>query len=239
MPLGVSMVRTSKHRFLRTCVFATIIFTALVLSFRLLPSASADEKCLRISWPEIHTDQQKLDLYRQVMKQAGLCVSLVVLPQTRAVVALRSGRLDGVFAARDDMPELVGVPLIPGEVLLGSLDGYLVVREGPVNGLADLTTEVLGVSLGATWCNKLIDGYANVVKAPRGTAMLVQMLEEGRIDAMLADAYSLGLAGGVPDGYKAIVVDQFDVHSWLKSEFAEYKTRFDKGTRAYLAALGR
>lgn len=212
---------------------------AVVLSFRLLPSASADEKCLRIALPEIHTNQQKLDLYRQVMEDEGLCVSPVALPQTRAVVALRSGRLDGVFAAPDDLPRLVNVPLISGDVLLGSLAGYLVVREGPVNEMTDLATEVVGVSLGATWCTRLTEQYANVVKVPRGTVMLKKMLAQGRIDAMLVDAYSLALAGGVPEGYKAIEVDHFDVHSWLKAEFADIKGQFDRGTRAYLAALGR
>jgi ABC-type amino acid transport substrate-binding protein len=209
-----------------------------VLSFRLLPSATADETCLRIAIPEINSDQQKIDLYRQVMKDEGLCVTPVAMPQIRAVAALRSGRVDGVLAAGDNLPELAHLPLISGDVLIASLAGYLVVREGPVNGLADLTTEVVGVPLGATWCTKLVEQYANVVRAPRGTAMLKEMLVEGRIDAMLVDGYSLDLSGGVPDGYKAIVVDQFDVHSWLKAEFVEYKAQFDRGTSAYLAALG-
>ncbi len=233
------MARNSKYRFVKICVLATIGFVALLLSFGLLPSASAEQRCLRIAMPEIHTDQKKLDLYRQVMKDEGLCVSPVVLPQTRAVVALRSGRLDGVFAARDDLPELVNRPVISGDVLLGSLAGYLVVREGPVNKIADLTTEVVGLPLGATWCTKLIERYANVIRVPRGTEMLKEMLAEGRIDAMLVDAYSLDLTGGVPKGYKAVVVDHFDVHSWLKAELAEYKAQLDRGTRAYLAALGR
>jgi len=238
MPLGVSMARTSKHSFATACVFAKICFTAVVLSFGVLSSAEADEECLRIAMPELQSSQQKLDLYRQVMKDEGLCVSPVVLPQTRAIVALRSGRLDGVFAARDDLPELVNLPLVSGDVLLGALAGYLVVREGPVNKIADLTTEVVGVPLGATWCTKLVEQYANVIRVPRGTAMLKEMLAEGRIDAMLADAYSLGLAGGVPEGYKAIEVDHFDVHSWLKAEFADIKPQFDRATRAFLAKLG-
>ncbi|MBC07830.1 hypothetical protein [Thalassospira sp.] len=220
-------------------MFATICFVALLLSFRLLPFASADEKCLRIAMPEIHSDQQKLILYQQVMKDAGLCVHPLVLPQIRAISALGSGRIDGVFAAKNDLPDMAKVAMVPGEVLLGSLAGYLVVREGPIKSFSDLSTEVLGVPLGATWCAGIVEGYANIVKVPRGTAMLQEMLAEGRIDAMLADAYSLGLTGGVPDGYKAIQVDHFDVHSWLKAEFASLKPEFDQGTRNYLTALGR
>ena len=232
------MARYSSHRFARNCVFAVICFIALLLSFRLLPAASADEKCIRIAMPEIYVDQQKIELYRKAMADVGLCVRPEAMPQTRAVAALNSGQLEGVFASREDLPELVSVPLISGDVLLGRLAGYLVVRDGPVNGISDLTTEVLGVPLGATWCTKLVEQYANVIRVPRGTAMLKEMLAEGRIDAMLADAYSLGLAGGVPDGYKAVEVDHFDVHSWLKAEFADIKPQFDRATRAFLAKLG-
>ena len=239
MPSGVSEARYLKHGSERSCAFAMKCFVALVLSFGGLASASADEKCLRIAVPEFNSNQQKLDLYRQLMKDEGLCVSPVAMPQMRAIAALRSGSIDGVLAAGDTLPELVHVPLISGDVLIASLAGYLVVREGPVNGVADLTTELVGVPLGATWCTKLVERYANVVRAPRGTPMLKEMLAEGRIDAMLVDGYSLGLSGGVPAGYKAIVVDQFDLHSWLTAEFAALKAQFDRATSAYLAALGR
>ncbi|NIY76813.1 hypothetical protein HED22_14260 [Thalassospira sp. HF15] len=227
----------SKHRFAKTCAFATICFVALLLSFRLLPSASADPNCLRIALPEIDISQQKLDLYQQVMRNAGLCVYPQAMPQIRALSALRSGRIDGVFAAREDLPRLVNMPMVPGDVLLGTLAGYLIVREGPVESVADLSDQILGVPLGATWCTKLVDDYDNVVKVPRGTKMLQQMLAEGRIDAMLADAYSLGLSGGVPAGYKAVTVAEFEVHSWLKAEFADLKPQFDQGTSDYLSAL--
>ena len=232
------MASISKHGFARACVYATICFMAVVLSFGLLPSASADEKCLRIATPEIYMDQQKIELYQKAMKDAGLCVHATEMPQVRAISALRSGKIDGVFAARNDLPDIAKLPMVPGDVLLGSLDGYLVVKEGPIEGVSDLSTEVLGVPLGATWCSKIVDSYANVVKVPRGTKMLQQMLAEGRIDAMLTDAYSLGLTGGVPDGYKAITIDHFDVTSWLKAEFKDIKPLFDKGTSAFMASVG-
>ncbi|KJE34482.1 hypothetical protein UF64_15605 [Thalassospira sp. HJ] len=189
--------------------------------------------------PEIYSDQQKLDLYQQVMKDAGLCVHAMALPQIRAIAALRSGRIDGVFAAKNDLPDMAKVAMVSGEVLLGSIAGYLVVRDGPIESISDLSTEVLGVPLGATWCVGIVEGYTNIVKVPRGTAMLQEMLAEGRIDAMLADAYSLGLTGGVADGYKAIQVDHFDVHSWLKVEFADLRPKFDQGTSAYMALVNR
>ncbi|CAM3473791.1 hypothetical protein THPR109532_10690 [Thalassospira profundimaris] len=233
------MARTSKHSFATACVFATICFVAVVMSFGVLPSTSADEKCLRIAMPEIYIDQQKIELYQKAMKDAGLCVLATEMPQVRAIAALRSGKIDGVFAAKNDLPDIAKLPMVPGDVLLGSLDGYLVMREGPIEGISDLSTEVLGVPLGATWCSQIVDSYANIVKVPRGTQMLQQMLAEGRIDAMLTDAYSLDLTGGVPDGYKAITIDHFDVTSWLKAEFKDIRPLFDKGTSAFMASVGR
>ena len=233
------MVRNSKYRFVKICVLATIGFVALLLSFGLLPSASAEQRCLRIAMPEILADQWKLDIYHQVMKDEGLCVHPRMYPQVRAVYALRLGRIDGVFAARDDLPREANVAMVRGDVLLGALNGYLIVRDGPIKGIEDLGDEVLGVPLGATWCDKLLGNYPNVVKVPRGASMLQEMLAEGRIDAMLLDAYSLGTSGGIPDGYKAITVDHFEVHSWLKAEYAQLKPQFDRATSAFLAALGQ
>ncbi|MEQ8392272.1 MAG: hypothetical protein RIB30_14885 [Thalassospira sp.] len=227
-----------KNSVVRYCLFIAVFSQAFVLSSGVLPSADAAAPCLRIALPEIHIDDQKIKLYQQAMEAAGLCVQPQALPQIRAVLDLREGKIDGVLVARDDLPDLVGVPVIHGEVLLGTLNGLLVVREGPVNGMIDLKNEVLGVPLGATWPEKLIRAYGNVLKVPRGANMLQEMLLEGRIDAMLLDEYSLNQSGGVPEGYQAIVVDQFELHSWLRAEFADFLPKFDAGTAVYLGKLG-
>lgn len=223
-----------KRGFERNCVFAAYTLLGLVLSLAFMSPVQADQVCLRIALPEIHVDEQKLELYRQVMEDAGLCVRPVALPQIRAFSEIRSGEIDGVFAARDDLPEQFDVPMVHGEVVLGRLKGFLVVRNGPIADIQDLNNEVLGVPLGATWPEKLIANYPNVAKVPKGADMLKQMLQEGRIDAMLLDAYSLEISGGVPDGFKAVPVDEFLVYSWLKAEFAYLMPRFDTATANYL-----
>ena len=213
------------------------LLRGFILSVLLVPSVQAKDVCLRIAMPEIHVSPENMAQYRRVMADAGLCVEPASLPQIRAVAALRAGKIDGVFAGQDDFPELVDIPVVPGEVVLGKLPGLLIVRKGPVTGFDDLDNEVLGVPLGATWPRKLIAGYANIVRVPRGAEMLKEMLREGRIDAMLLDGYSLNWAGGVPDGYNAIPVATITVHSWLRAEFAEHIPKFDQGTRAYLKAV--
>ena len=236
------MARNPKNRFVRSCFVAVIFVIALFLSFSLLPAAHAAEKCLRIGMPEIYTDQRGIEPYRTVMAEAGLCVQPVPMPNARSVLAIRRGDIDGLFAAVNDLPDLAGVAVVRGKVTLGNVKGLLIVRSGDIAGIGDLKDELLGIWLGETWSKDLIASYPNVIGVPRGPQMMQQMLREGRLDAMLMDAYSLKISGGVPDGYKGIPIADIVVHSWLRAEFAEFLPKLDEGTRAYqkkLLALSR
>lgn len=230
-------MRDPKNRFVRSCCVAVIFLLALFLSFRLLPAAHAQDACLRIAMPEIHTDQRGIEPYRRAMTDAGLCVEPVSMPNARSIRAIRSGKVDGLFAALDDLPDLAGVAVVHGNVMLGNVKGLLVVREGAIAGVADLKDELLGVWLGETWSADLIRTYKNIIRVPRGPQMMQEMLNEGRLDAMLIDAYSLKVSGGIPDGYTAIPVADIIVHSWLRAEFAKYLPKLDQGTVNYRKML--
>ncbi|KJE34484.1 hypothetical protein UF64_15615 [Thalassospira sp. HJ] len=223
----------------KTLGFAALSLIAVMLAVVGVSTAIAEERCLRIALPELHTNEQTAATYRAVMKDAGLCVHTISVPQIRAFDAISKGEADGILAAREDFPAIVGVPVVPGNVVLMTLPAMLIVPEGPITGMDDLTGEVLGLPLGAVWPQKLMARYPDLMTIPQAVETMHSMLLEGRIKTMLIDAYSLAnLAGGVPNGYKAIPVDQLLIRSWLRAEFADLVPQFDEGTKSYLSQAG-
>tara|TARA_E500000318_G_scaffold111336_1_gene129570 strand:+ start:1367 stop:2044 length:678 start_codon:yes stop_codon:yes gene_type:complete len=212
---------------------ALIVVLAVFLSWRLVPTASADEVCLRIALPEATRGGFGLEIYRDVMREVGVCVKPVRMPNARAVAAMQHGDIDGVFAVLDEFEDLVGVPMVRGNVLVGNPQGLLVVRDGTINELSDLTDQEVGIWLGASWSEALLGEYKHVVRCPGGPQMMQNMLARGRIDAMLINGFSLEVLGGVPDGFVSIPVMNLPVYSWLHADHASNLTQFDKGTELF------
>ncbi|MBC07831.1 hypothetical protein [Thalassospira sp.] len=231
------MVRFQLRRFVRTCVLATISIVALVLSFALLPSVEAKQTCLRIAMPESASGPVGPDVYRAVMRDAGLCVDPMPMPNARAFMSMRHNQVDGVFAMLEEFESSVGTPVIRGNVRVGNPDGILVVKKGGAHSVAELTSEDIGVWLGASWSEKLLGAYDHVVRVPGGPAMMREMLVKGRLDGMLLNAFSLSVQGGVPDGFVQIPVTKLAVYSWLRAEHASEIAKFDIGTARYLEKI--
>jgi len=227
------MVRFQFHRYVRSCVLATICIVALFLSFTLFPSAKAQQPCLRIALPETATGAVGPEVYRAVMGDVGLCVDPVRMPNARAFMALRYNQVDGVFAMLEEFEQSVGTPVVRGNVLVGNPDGVLVVKRDGPKAVSELTIEEIGVWLGASWSEKLLEHYDHVVRVPGGAEMMKRMLLTGRLDGMLLNAFSLDLRGGVPNGFVSIPVKKLAVYSWLRAEHAERITMFDSGTAKY------
>lgn len=229
------MARGSKPKTVRNCVTVLIIIVAVFLSIRLLPAAHAsDEVCLRIALPEATKKSFGPEIYRDVMADAGLCVDPIRMPNARAALALRDGSVDGAFAMLDEFAHEAGVPILRGNVLVGKPDGMLVVRDGTITDLSELSNEIIGIWLGASWSEKLLRDYTNIVRCPGGPDMMLEMLNIGRIDAMLINSFSLELIGGVPDGYVAIPIIKLPVYSWLRAEHADVMPMFDAGTDRFI-----
>lgn len=228
------MARGSKPKTVRNCVTVLIIVLAVFLSIRLLPAAHAnDDSCLRIALPEATQDAFGLEIYREVMSSVGLCVDPIRMPNARAVVAMRAGEVDGVFAVLDEFADHVDVPVIRGHVLVGNPDGLLVVRKETVTALSELTTQSIGVWLGSTWSEELLSGYGNIVRCPGGPDMMMNMLRRGRIDGMLINSFSLEMLGGAPEGFITIPVRKLPVRSWLQAKHSDLMPQFDKGTELF------
>ncbi|NIZ01356.1 hypothetical protein [Thalassospira lucentensis] len=230
-------MRDPKNRFVRSCCVAVILLLALFLSFQLLPTAHAKETCLRIAMPKVYLDHRGADAYRHAMAQAGLCVEPIALPATRSIEGIRTGTVDGILVARDNLPDLCGVSVVRGDVTFANMKGLLVVRDGAISGVDDLKDQLLGVALGQTWSTDLMGTYANLIKVPGGPEMMHKMLFAGRLDAILIDAYSLRVLGGALDAYKIIPVADLALYSWLRGEFAHYLPQFDQGTVNYRKVL--
>lgn len=220
-------------RFARTFVFATIRVVALFLSFAFLPSAEANQPCLRIALPEAAIDPAGVEAYRTVMREAGLCVDPIPMPNARAFMAMRHHQVDGVFAMLKQFEWKLGVPVIHGTVLVAEQEGFLVVKEDGPHTISELTTEDIGVWLGASWSEDLLADYDHVVRVPRGPRMMNKMLEKGRLDGMLLNGFSLDVLGGAPDGFIQVPVTKLLIYSWLHAEHAGLLTKFDVGTAKY------
>jgi hypothetical protein len=208
------------RRFVRTSVFATISFVALFISLAFLPSAKAEQTCLRIAFPEAAIDPIGAELYRTVMREAGLCVDPIRMPNARAFMAMRHYQVDGVFAMLKQFERKLGVPVIHGTVLVAEQEGFLVVKEDGPHTISELTTEDIGVWLGASWSEDLLADYDHIVRVPRGPTMMNKMLKKGRIDGMLLNGFSIDVVGGVPDGF-------------VQAEHADLLAKFDAGTAKY------
>ncbi|WP_156111656.1 substrate-binding periplasmic protein [Thalassospira australica] len=233
------MAFRSQMKTVRNCVTVIIIVLAIFLSLQLLPSAQANtgnDDCLRIAFPEASKDSIPFDMYRAVMHGAGVCVDPVRMPNARAIRSIPSGDIDGVFAGLDIFAEQVGVPVVRG-VQVGNPDGLLVVPEGTVTTLKDLTSERIGVWLGVTWSEQMLRDYPHLVECPGGPPMMIDMLEHGRVDGLLINSSSLQLVGGVPDGYTSIRVRKLIVHSWLDAEHADVLAQFNAGTTEFLRKI--
>lgn len=221
------------RRFVRTSVFSTISFVALFLYFAFLPNAKAEQTCLRIAFPEAAIDPAGAELYRTIMREAGLCVDPVPMPNARAFMAMRHHQVDGVFAMLKQFERKLGVPVIHGTVLVAEQEGFLVVKEDGPHTISELTTEDIGVWLGASWSEDLLADYDHIVRVPRGPTMMNKMLEKGRIDGMLLNGFSIDVLGGVPDGFVQVPVTKLSVYSWLHAEHADLLAKFDAGTAKY------
>lgn len=225
------MAHTPKHLFVRSCVLTIILVLAVFLSFRVLPTAQADEPCLKIAFPEPVQSEGLDHFYRLVMRKAGLCVETVHMPNARALMAVRHGEVDGVFAGLDEFGENVGVPVVRGTVPVGNPDGLLVIKEGGVSALSALTNETVGAWQGVLWSEGMMENYPHVVLVPGGPEMMMEMLLKGRIDAMLINGHSLGVLGGAPEGYVASPIAKLAVYSWLNAKHEALLPQFDEGTK--------
>lgn len=237
VPWGLKMIRFQLHWFLRTCLLATVSIVALVLSFALLPSVEAKPVCLRIALPESAAGPVGPEAYRAVMRDAGLCVDPVPMPNARAFMALRHNQVDGVFAMLEDFKQSVKTPVIRGNTLVGNPDGILVVKDDGPRGVSELTSEEIGIWLGASWSEKMLGTYDHVVRVPGGPAMMREMLVKGRLDGMLLNSFSLKVVGGAPEGFVQIPVTKLEVYSWLRAEHASQMEKFDVGTALYLEKI--
>lgn len=223
----------SKHRVAKTCVLATICFVALFLSFAFLPSAKAEQTCLRIALPQAAIDPVWVEAYRTIMREAGLCVDPIPMPNARAVMAMRHHQVDGIFAMLEQFERDLGVPVVHGTVPVAEPEGFLVIKGDGPKAISDLTSEDIGVWLGAFWSEDLLADYDHVVRVPGGPKMMNKMLKKGRLDGMLLNGFSLALLGGAPDGFVQVPVTKMAVYSWLRTEHAGFLAKFDAGTAKY------
>jgi ABC-type amino acid transport substrate-binding protein len=235
--LGEWMAHTREGRLSGTCILLAAIFAAF-LHCILVPSvARADDRCLRIAMAEATGSSFGLEPYRQVMKQVGVCVTPVSMPNARAVIAIRTGDVDAVFAGLGDFDQQAKAGLVHGESPLRTVPGLLVVREGTVQSLDELTNKAVGIWLGAGWAEDLMADYGNVMRCPLGPEMMQQLLRAGRLDAMLINEFSLHLSGGLPDGYISIPVKDLEVFTWVRPEFSDLLPAIEKGNAAYIKML--
>ncbi|MCC4238915.1 type 2 periplasmic-binding domain-containing protein [Thalassospira povalilytica] len=231
------MTRDLNFRVFRACLFAIFVGLAGLSSLLVSSGARADEFCLRMAMPEVTRDAVGVEAYRRAMADAGLCIIPVSMPNARSVVAMRNGEVDGVFAGLDDFAEQVGRPLIRGDLPVGAVSGVLVVRDGDIKSLDDLTDQAVGIWLGSSWAEKLMAGYPNVMRCPAGPEMMQELMRAGRLDAMLINEFSLILTGGLPDGFVSIPVMELEVYTWLRAEFSDYLPLIEKGNQAYVDIL--
>jgi len=208
---------------------------AFFLSFKLLPSANADEVCLRIALPKMADQDRSAEQYRAAMAKAGLCVDTVWLPNKRMTDLLRRGEIDGVFSGVSDLRTSVGIPLVHGAVV-GRPKGVLVTADKDVHKLSDLRNQEIGVWLGASWGLDKLSEYADIVTVPGGADMMMRMMRQGRLDGVLIDDHSLLLTGGIPAGYYAIEVEALTNYSWLRKEYEALLPQFNRGTDIFQAA---
>jgi hypothetical protein len=217
-----------------SCAKKIIIALTLFTSVCLTTNAEAsDDKCLKVAFPEATRGTVSIDLYRNVMRSQGLCVDVLHMPNGRAVLSMKADEIDVAFAALGDFDEQVGIPLIRGGVQVGNPAGLLVVREGTISSVSGLSTESIGIWLGAVWSERMLGDHPHVVRCPGGPDMMLKMLDHGRIDGMLINSFSLGAMGGVPDGFVAIPVIKLDVFSWLQTKHADILPQFDAGTAVF------
>jgi len=225
---------------LRAGLAAVIVIVATVLSFGLLPSAIADEKCLRIVFPEVIGNDEIVsgaEIYRQDMAAAGQCVIPVMMPLNRTVVELEHGSADGVFGWTDDLTSLVNVPLLRSSFPVLEVPVLLVARKPSVRSIKDLKDQVLGIWLGFDWAKQISLGHEHTVEIPGGPVVMEKMLLARRIDAMLVDGYSYSKMRDVRD-FKATVLKNNKVYSWIREEHRSQMATFNAGIDLYRKRFG-
>lgn len=225
---------------LRAGLTTVIVIVALVLSFRLLPSAIADERCLRIVFPEVIGNDEIVsgaEIFRQDMAASGQCVVPVMMPLNRSVVELDHGSVDGIFGWTDDLPSLVNVPLLRSSFPVLEVPVLLVARKPSVRSIKDLKDQVLGIWLGFDWAKQVSLGHEHTVEIPGGPVIMEKMLLAGRIDAMLVDGYSYSKMHDI-GGFAATVLKNNKVYSWLREEHRSHMVTFNAGIDLYRKRFG-
>ncbi|WP_430472868.1 hypothetical protein ACQ0MK_12365 [Thalassospira lucentensis] len=225
---------------LRASLTVVIVIVALMLSFGLLPSAIANEKCLRIAFPEIIGNEDILkgaELYRQDMAASGQCIKPVLIPLNRSIVELDHGSLDGIFGWTEDLTALVTVPLLRSNKPVLEVPVFLVARDPSVLSIKDLKQQVLGIWLGFDWAKQVSQGHENTVEVSGGPVMMQKMLFAGRIDAMLVDGYTYSEMLDLT-AFTATVLKENKIYSWLKEEHRSHLTTFNAGIDLYRQRFG-
>lgn len=197
----------------------------------------ADEVCLKIGFPDM-APKFILESYEQAMRSAGLCVNAVLLPYSRMATEMDHGEIDGVSARIAEFSNFLDLPILRTQKPIMNFSGYLLTRDENVAEIGDLTTQSVGIWMGAYWAAGMLGDYPYVVKVPGGPKMLLRMLAYKRVDAALVDGYSLAYLGGAPQGVYTVKLRDFQAYGWLRAQYATYLGAFEKGTELYTKWLG-
>ncbi|OSQ44191.1 hypothetical protein THS27_08325 [Thalassospira sp. MCCC 1A01428] len=208
-----------------------VLLAMMALPFyRAQANSLSQGKCLVMAMPEVLGPQHNYENYILAMAQAGLCVDPVWMPNQRAVLALETGHVDGIFARPAGFQDEVSVSVLSGASRVGRVSEMLVTKDAGITGLGDLRNQSVGVWLGSKWSDTLLANHPNVVRVPGGPVMMQGMIRKGHIDAMLLDGYSLDASGGVPPGFHARSIGEITVYSWVLARHRDYLPKLDAGT---------
>lgn len=132
-----------------------------------------------------------IDLVRECARRQGIEVRILVFPARRALVSFRSGQVDGLLPAteqvlhgRDEIPYYRTVSFVEKKDYIFSLQSR---DTAPYRSLEDLRGKVVGLSAGAPFPAEKLQNNDIRAQITGTTLQNLRMLTAGRIDGYIAD----------------------------------------------------
>lgn len=163
---------------------------ALTQLLTLCSNAAADQNCLKFIAPDLLFYENFIPSIQKSFEASGICFMATYVEPVRATLILQKGHVDGELARVPDYQSLAGEDIVM--VSEPILDGYgmLVAKSVEHLSLASEAPGEIAAGVGTAWHDRLELPKNRLIYLDNYESAL-QMLEKGRVSAVLIDSLSL------------------------------------------------